>query len=216
MASSKAKDSDDMPASDNDTISPKSSAESSRDDEDESCSIATQVFAVPELLEMILEHVDVRDVLDAYRINRSTREIIEASPKLQTKLFLRPANAEGMNLLRLKEECNAEGWNPLQLKEDCLPGLWLHQCASTGTVTAAFEGPRLPLIGARCLKMFFCEPPIKKMIMHCDCLPRDDGCFKRVVLESFSGLTCHEDTVKSVTGHGHQVGHYYPTFKDRE
>ncbi|KAK3686566.1 hypothetical protein LTR37_019671 [Vermiconidia calcicola] len=83
-----------MPISNSDTISPNFSAAPSRDGEDESCSIATQVLAVPKLLEMILEHVDVRDVLHAYRINRSTQDIIEASTKLQTKLFLRPANPE--------------------------------------------------------------------------------------------------------------------------
>lgn len=52
--------------------------------------IAEKALHIPELLEMILEHCDILDVARMLQTCNGVRAIIEASPKLQTKLLLRP------------------------------------------------------------------------------------------------------------------------------
>lgn len=51
---------------------------------------AAKVFAVPELLESILQHLEVPDLMRCYEISRTFRDTLESSKKLQICLFLLP------------------------------------------------------------------------------------------------------------------------------
>jgi hypothetical protein len=51
---------------------------------------ASAVFDVPELLESILSHVNMRDLVAVRRVNKAMFRLIETSPTLQMKLFLLP------------------------------------------------------------------------------------------------------------------------------
>jgi len=53
---------------------------------------ASAVFDVPELLEAILSHVNMADLIAARRVNKALFRLIETSPALQRKLFLLPGN----------------------------------------------------------------------------------------------------------------------------
>jgi hypothetical protein len=53
-------------------------------------SSASQVFRIPELLELVLLHLAQRDILLAQRVSRSFRQTIEGSLRLQRALFLAP------------------------------------------------------------------------------------------------------------------------------
>lgn len=53
---------------------------------------ASAVFDVPELLESILSHVNMADLIAARRVNKAMFRLIETSPTLQRKLFLLPGN----------------------------------------------------------------------------------------------------------------------------
>ena len=55
---------------------------------------AQRTFDVPELLEMILDYLPVPAMLNFYQVNRTIRNAIDGSPKLQTKLCLRAAPSE--------------------------------------------------------------------------------------------------------------------------
>ena len=52
--------------------------------------IVAHVATLPELVENILMHLPVQDVLQAQRVNRTWRYIIIQSPKLQRALFFKP------------------------------------------------------------------------------------------------------------------------------
>lgn len=54
--------------------------------------MATAVFNVLELLESILTHVTMADLIAARRVNKALFGLIETSPTLQRKLFLVPSN----------------------------------------------------------------------------------------------------------------------------
>lgn len=53
--------------------------------------IAAKVLQIPKLLEQILEHTGACDIINVSATCRQLKAIIEASPRLQTLLFLRPA-----------------------------------------------------------------------------------------------------------------------------
>lgn len=55
-------------------------------------SMAAAVFDVPELLESILTHVTMADLIAVRRVNKALFRLIEISPTLQRKLFLVPSN----------------------------------------------------------------------------------------------------------------------------
>ena len=67
---------------------------------------ATQVFAVPELLETILLRLPVRDLLLSQRVNRTWHNITKTSPHLQRKLFYKAEICDPAST-------NDFVWNPL-------------------------------------------------------------------------------------------------------
>lgn len=52
--------------------------------------LAQKVFDIPELLEMILEHLNAITLLGAQEVNRQFHDAVNASTKLQKKLWLVP------------------------------------------------------------------------------------------------------------------------------
>lgn len=61
-------------------------------DHDTASSMAAAVFNVQELLESVLFHLPVVDLVRSRRVNKNLHRVIEISPKLQRKLFLLPTN----------------------------------------------------------------------------------------------------------------------------
>lgn len=55
---------------------------------------ATKVFSIPELLENILFHLPVLDIVKATGVSRMIRNVVQASLELQRKLFLSPSKDE--------------------------------------------------------------------------------------------------------------------------
>lgn len=66
-----------------------------------------QVFALPELLENILQNLPIRDLLLSQRVCQIFRNVIKRSPRLQRKLFFRADIYQEGDVLRELE------WNPL-------------------------------------------------------------------------------------------------------
>ena len=54
--------------------------------------LADKTFNIPELLEHILQRPDHRDVVSMTQVNKTLRDIIGASAKLQTRLYLKAAD----------------------------------------------------------------------------------------------------------------------------
>lgn len=67
---------------------------------------ATQVFAVPELLEMILLRLPERDLLLSQRVNTTWRNLTKTSPHIQRKLFYKAEVCDPASTTDLV-------WNPL-------------------------------------------------------------------------------------------------------
>ena len=68
---------------------------------------STKTFAIPELLEMILEHSTPQDLLLWQRVNKIWRAAIQGSPLIQEKLSFR------VNVCKDEHEVDRALWNPL-------------------------------------------------------------------------------------------------------
>lgn len=76
----------------------------------------SRTFAIPELLENILFHLPERDLLLAQRVNRSFRDVLNASVHLQRKLFL-TADIESEDGLATKLKLNP--FIDISIPKDC-------------------------------------------------------------------------------------------------
>ncbi|KAK3672157.1 hypothetical protein LTR78_007910 [Recurvomyces mirabilis] len=65
-------------------------------------SAATAVYDTTELLEMILLHLPARHLLLSQSLSRKCRDLVQASPKIQRRLFYKPADNVSLHLI--------EGW----------------------------------------------------------------------------------------------------------
>ncbi|KAK4614102.1 hypothetical protein CLAFUW4_09542 [Fulvia fulva] len=74
------------------------------------------VAAIPELVEMILLQLPLQDVMLAQRVDRTFRDVIGGSSKLQQALFLRPCSSRQASLTG--HHTHPE---PCTQKEDCDP-----------------------------------------------------------------------------------------------
>jgi hypothetical protein len=130
--------------------------------------VAKNVFHIPELLELILEHASIFDILNVYQTCRGLKEIVEASPKLQIQLLLRligelvdPLAYLQMHLLRANEWLDDQwfimkiDWNP------------------KSRITARFKSHRgdeaLPQVGAVWKRMRICQPLLMSMRVVVEC-----------------------------------------------
>ena len=146
--------------------------------------LADQVFATPELLELILTFVSVPDLLRLYRVNKTFYNTIEGSTTLQRRLGLQPNvschldlpaehliyHVDGMDMSEMSYY-GAVFDNEAQLEPNKVPIK-----ISVNTYSSYLNsGKKLDLrpIGERCKKMLLVQPPIKEMgiYAHC-CTPR--------------------------------------------
>lgn len=145
---------------------------------------AKKTFAIPELLESILQHVEALDLMrGCYAVNRTFRDTIEGSEKLQMKLFLRPA------LQGSKEVCPIPPSYSCHFRNPSPP--------STGRLHAVIgqdSSNAFPTIGSRWKRMFFSQPPIYRVTAYRECDPRgmlnlDNSQCPGYTFRSESGLT---------------------------
>lgn len=165
----------------------------------DSSTIAHRVFDVVEVLEMILTHLEIPDVLIMSQVNHSIRRAIGDSTKPQMKLLLRPAPADSHVYTPFASGLVASGGFsclvfPAVVHRDrfnnTIPesaGTSLDNVVSS-PVTAQFYpyiGQRLPRIGSTYRRMFCCQSPIQRMAAYMRCynegrpgddLPRNKAC----------------------------------------
>lgn len=164
------------------------------------CTAAQRTFDVPELLEMILDAAEIPDILSMYSVNRSIRDSIECSSRMQTKLCLRAAPAHS-HLETPLSYCFIKYFDCERTPMACYPPVPIGRGFScsigrlpvmplppfTGpeddeksrTVTLnayfyPFKQQRLGGLGSRIRRMFICQPPIKRMTVHLSCCPNMD------------------------------------------
>lgn len=140
--------------------------------------IAEKVFAIPELTESILTNLEVLDLMRCYEVNRTFRDSIENSKKLQTCLFLRP--------------------DPKQLNTSFpLRTKYIRGFGQT-RVTIRSRTGRTYSLGSRWKRMLVRQPPIYKMMCRAECEPDRGSCelgyrgtYSRVLTSEY-GLTLGE------------------------
>lgn len=143
----------------------------------EGSSIAAQVFDIPELLEMILGHLPVSDLLKFYQCSRSIRDSIEASSKLQNQLSLRPAPAGSHLKLPLSDLAYVGFTSIEQFQRRQVPQRLEKKDEvkdRTVEIHAHFNvlpGQVLPRIGSRVRGMFITQPPLEEMTVNVECCP---------------------------------------------
>ncbi|KAK5691511.1 hypothetical protein LTR97_011504 [Elasticomyces elasticus] len=149
------------------------------------CGPATQqVFRTPELVEQILEHLGLAEILSYDQVDRSARAILAQSTPLQSLLSLR-AYADD-SLLRLPFELYGDlrtasfycrqGYDYDNGPNNAWgPG----RTSSMVLLEAGFESTanriHLPKIDVRCRNMLITQPPIKKMWVRLQCCRRASG-----------------------------------------
>lgn len=76
---------------------------------------AERVLGIPELLELILDYADNMDILCWQRVDRGWQSVIQNSPRIQDKIYLRFAVHEPMTSVSVncRGAVNAYEWNPL-------------------------------------------------------------------------------------------------------
>lgn len=125
---------------------------------------AIKVFAVPELLETILLNLDVMDLMPCYLVNRTFRDTMEQSPKLQIRLFLRPAPKDSSVCYPFQfENFKCESDHELSLGEKNEVKVTLRP--NFGSAAA------LPSLGSRWKEMLVRQPPIHSMSYSINCYP---------------------------------------------
>ena len=148
---------------------------------------ATEVFQLPELLEMILEHTDFIDILHMSETCHGIRDIIYASRKLQVGLFLKPVDQSDEQqmdfqspLIRYgKKRRYYYGGYSVEFDmggdEDSIDSDSEEDSVDEFSLHIRFEkvgsGHGLPRIGKSWTNMILCQPSIKtvEITAQCDC-----------------------------------------------
>lgn len=140
--------------------------------------IAEKVFAIPELMESISTNLEVLDLMRCYEVNRTFRDTIESSIKLQTCLFLRP--------------------DPTQRKASFPLRTKYIRCYNQARVNIISRTGRTYNLGLRWKKMLVRQPPVHKMECRAECQSEHRPCLlnwrgaSSKVLTSEDGLTIGE------------------------
>lgn len=140
----------------------------------DSSTAAQRTFDVAELLEMILDHLEIPDIVKMIQVSHSLKNSIEASTKLQDKLSLRPAPLDSHIYSAFEQclfreggfRCTLTNYN--NTRPQALPGTF-----AVRAYFFPFPGQHLPKIGSKYRRMFICQPPIKQMKVYLSCCPRD-------------------------------------------
>ena len=140
---------------------------------------AHRTFAVPELLEMILNYVDTPDILSFQHVNHALYDTINESSNLQRLLSLRADDRGSPIRMPFREYTHRTRGGFF-----CYAALRKHplpldtERQNIITISAAFADRRrrgadchhrLPRIGARWRRMFICQPPVHKMEAKTTC-----------------------------------------------
>lgn len=150
---------------------------------------AAEVFHIPELLDLILEHVSIYDILYMTQTSQGIHAVVESSSYLQTRLFMRdgyPPSAP----------CARHGlyyYAPIPQSYD-----WFGQYGGyldLGDRVAGFYCPngqdRLPPVAPLWKRMRFCRPAWRSVRVFADC--KECGCLNNgldaEVLAPGRGLT---------------------------
>lgn len=147
---------------------------------------AHTVFAVAELLEMILAYVAIRDILNFQQTNHAAYDAIDSSPRLQRMMSLRE---EPQNHLRTPFGAYSHGVKGGFFCKYDSPSM-----ISTGErqvpLTAGFSMRGLShTIGTRWMRMFICQPPVHEMRVETVCCGNRGGQSEGQVIRSNTGLT---------------------------
>lgn len=156
-------------------------------------SAESRVFALPELLEAILLHLPLVDILLAQRVDRTFRDGIKASPALQKALFLRPDDDYSLQLIGtmpISEDCvshlHCEIDKNVFKAQNQIPPLWVRKTTiDLGKLCGAVLNPFLTFISpdsdcrevgiqatwcheadASWRKMLLSQPPVQNIFVH--------------------------------------------------
>ena len=136
--------------------------------------IAQRTFEIPELFELILDHLEIPEILNVQQVSRGLKDAIDGSARIQTRLNLRPASRDtffktpfefyfGYNL---GLHCSLEQPKSTPFNEVPLE--------NRTNFTASFDShSAFPKIGSRCRNMLICQPPIYEMEIHTRCCNGD-------------------------------------------
>ncbi|KAK4545779.1 hypothetical protein LTR36_002733 [Oleoguttula mirabilis] len=157
-------------------------------------STAQKVFAIAELLELILGRLTIRDIISFYQVSRAVYIAIEGSPRLQRVLSLR-ADAHDSHFRTPFGDyshgpkggfyCGNAG-HPIQVIVD--GARQTHRL----TFRAGFKrcAKALPSkIGTRWRRMFICQPPVHEVTISCACCSSKYKHTELRKLRSESGVT---------------------------
>jgi hypothetical protein len=168
---------------------------------------ATEASHIPEVAEKILSHLGAEDLLRVQQVDRKIFKIIEASPSLQTAMFLKPRLTGPFAMFPPTAEVGVSqamwgGHTPVYLHGEVLTVVD-PTGGAYGTSNDMFlsiqSGARLveEKVGARVASMLVCQPPIYVMHVTMMCcsrcrpdpseIPADR--FKTFVLKAKHGIT---------------------------
>lgn len=144
----------------------------------EKSTVAKQVLHIPELLELILGHCDSISLVNMRSSCRTFCDIIDASTKLQQRLFILPAgdlvelvhaNAADddhvTDLIRHHPKSKPDSW--FWIFDDINDGLDLYIRFEPGANGGC--RCRLPHVGSLWRKMLVCQPPVMKVTIVKKC-----------------------------------------------
>ena len=127
----------------------------------EESTIAERVLSMPEILEHVLLFTDVESVMAMERVNKKLRNIIDASPKLQSAIYLKPSleSTDTPVQRRTAFGRDGSGFQSTDFKVTLgQPGV------VNATIHTAKPNNTVPHIGTRWSRMLICQPPIKAMV----------------------------------------------------
>jgi hypothetical protein len=154
--------------------------------------IATTVFDIPELSELILLRAEVQDIMAIQQVNKNLRDIINTSSKIQTKLYLKPEDERDPEHEDYLDEFRA--YYRSHFSKGGVPGfkVWTYGARVEATFKRKKVPGGLPEVGERWMKMFICQPPVKTLFVDKVCASCRIGGNEQGEISSEYGLTVHE------------------------
>lgn len=152
--------------------------------------IAQSVFVIPKLLEIILEHANLKDVLSMCQVSKDFKDIIDGSPKLQMKL--------GYKAMKHNDamDCRYALLSPTAPYMRTCPRFWVDtddNYRSAGNVFARFysirPGSALPKLCTAWVRMLVFQPPVYQMMAMLECSAHSMLRHTASVFASETGLT---------------------------
>ncbi|KAF7197291.1 hypothetical protein HII31_01342 [Pseudocercospora fuligena] len=145
-----------------------------------STEIATRAFAIPEILEMILDELEHNQLLESQLVCRQFRDTIQASPNLRFRIMPSKMKLRKRIGPRINIDGNVPGVELMRECRFCKEARWYDEtrrhrhCTKEMRVKVEDCERMIPW---RCLDMQICEPPNRDMktFITCRCVPEYDG-----------------------------------------